>query len=87
MQELADICNQDIYFAGHDEAVVLGSAINASIASGVYSTYKEALNKMGRLGEMVKPNNKLADYYNKKYEIYLNMFNDKIKYENIMKDF
>ncbi|CRF34613.1 FGGY carbohydrate kinase domain-containing protein [Brachyspira suanatina] len=87
MQELADICNQDIYFAGHDEAVVLGSAINAAIASGEYPTYKEALNKMGRLGDIVKPNNKLADYYNKKYEIYLNMFNDKIKYENIMKDF
>ena len=87
MQELADICCQDIYFAGHDEAVVLGSAINASIASGIYPTYKEALSNMGKLGDIVKPNKELSNYYNKKYEIYLDMFNDKLKYENIMKDF
>ena len=87
MQELADICCQDIYFAGHDEAVVLGSAINASIASGIYPTYKEALSNMGKLGDIVRPNKELSNYYNKKYEIYLDMFNDKLKYENIMKDF
>lgn len=87
MKELSNICNQDIYFAGHDEAVVLGSAIIAAIASGIYSNYKEALINMGKLGNKVEPDNNLKEYYNKKYEIYLSMYEDKIKYENIMKQF
>ena len=87
MKELANICNQDIYFSGHEEAVVLGSAINAAIASGIYKDYKDALKNMGKKGKSVKPDSKLSDYYNKKYQIYLELFKDKLKYENILKDF
>lgn len=87
MKELANICNQDIYFSGQEEAVVFGSAINASISSGLYKDYREALKNMGKKGNAIKPDYKLSDYYNKKYEIYLEMFEDKIKYENLLKDF
>lgn len=87
MKELANICNQNIYFSGHEEAVVFGSAINAAVSSGIYKNYKDAIKNMGKKGNAIKPNSKLSQYYNNKYKIYLEMFKDKVKYENIMKDF
>lgn len=87
MQELANICNQNIYFSGSDEAVVLGSAMMASLGAGIYSTYKEVISNMSKLGDYVSPNEESINFYNKKYEIYLELYNDKLKYEKIMNEF
>lgn len=67
--------------------MVFGSTINAAVSSGIYKNYKDAIKNMGKKGNAIKPNSKLFQYYNNKYKIYLEMFKDKVKYENIMKDF
>ena len=67
--------------------MVFGSAINAAISSGVYKGYKDAIKNMGKKGNIIKPDSKLSKYYDNKYKIYLEMFKDKVKYENIMKNF
>ena len=87
MKELADICQYNIYIPGHEEAVVFGSAILASIASGEYKNYKEALSKMSKKSKLIKPNKTNKKYYEAKYKIYLEMYKDKLKYEKIMSNF
>ena len=87
MRELADICQYNIYIPGHEESVVFGSAILASVASGEYKNYKEALSKMNKKAKLIKPNKTIEKYYESKYKIYLELYKDKLKYEKIMSNF
>ena len=87
MRELADICQYNIYIPGHEESVVFGSAILASIASGEYKNYKEALSKMNKKAKLIKPNKTIKKYYESKYKIYLELYKDKLKYEKMMSNF
>ncbi|WP_363322976.1 FGGY-family carbohydrate kinase [uncultured Brachyspira sp.] len=87
IRELADICQCTIYSAGHEESVVFGSAVLAAIASGEYKNYEEALLNMSKKGECIEPDKSMKKYFDKKYEIYLKMYQDKIKYEKIMSSF
>lgn len=87
MEELANICECDVSFAGHDEAVVFGSAIIAALASGEYKNYSEALKKMSKIGKTIKSDENTHKFYRAKYKVYLKMFEDITEYENIMKDF
>lgn len=87
MRELADICQCKIYTAGHEESVVFGSAILASIASGEYKNYEEALSKMSKKGECIEADKTMKEYFDKKYQIYLELYKDKLKYEKLMRDF
>ncbi|AEM22433.1 putative carbohydrate kinase [Brachyspira intermedia PWS/A] len=87
MRELADICQCKIYTAGHEESVVFGSAILASIASGEYKNYEEALSKISKKGECIEADKTMKEYFDKKYQIYLELYKDKLKYEKLMSDF
>ena len=87
MRELADICQYNIYIPGHEESVVFGSAILASVASGEYKNYKEALSKMNKKAKLIKPNKTIKKYYESKYKIYLELYKDKLKYEKMMSNF
>ena len=84
LQELANICECDIFVAGQDEAVLFGSALISTIAAGIYPDYKTALNRMAKRGDVIRPLKHTHQYYRKKYEVYLKMFNDQLSYEHIM---
>ena len=59
----------------------------ASVASGEYKNYKEALSKMSKKAKLIKPDKTNKKYYESKYKIYLELYKDKLKYEKMMSDF
>ncbi|MCS7252593.1 MAG: FGGY-family carbohydrate kinase [Armatimonadota bacterium] len=74
LREHADITECRIYLPREPEAVVLGSAILASVAAGAYSSIPEAMKGMCHSGEIIEPNPGTFDYHRAKFELYLEMY-------------
>ena len=75
LQELSNITGAKV-FASSDKAMLVGSAIVAAVAGGLYSDLLVAMKSMGSSGIIYFPttNNEVIAYYKKKYEIYLLMY-------------
>jgi len=83
----ADICGCEIILPQEKEAVLLGSAILGSVASGIYSDIFEAMEKMSRIGDIIQPKEGvLKMYHNLKYEVFHKMYRDERSYYKIMQD-
>jgi len=70
LQMIADICQVPITLTREMEAVLLGSAINASVGAGFYNTLSVACQEMVSDQRVVQPNEKkqgVYEYYFKKY--------------------
>ena len=70
LQMIADICQVPITITREMEAVLLGSAINASVGAGFYNTLSVACQEMVSDQRVVQPNEKkqgVYEYYFKKY--------------------
>jgi FGGY-family pentulose kinase len=84
LQEHADITGCPIILPKEPEAVLLGSAILGAVASGQFKSIIEAMAAMNQIGNIIKPENKAADYHAKKYKIFLEMYEDQVKYKGMM---
>lgn len=86
LHQHADICGCKIILPKESEAVLLGSAVLASVASGAYSSVKEAMSSMNHQGEVIKPNenNLVIDYHNLKYRVFHKMYEDERSYHEFM---
>ncbi|MFC2137146.1 ribulokinase [Bacteroidota bacterium] len=74
MQVLADVLNKPILVASSEQACALGSAMAASVAGNVYSTFEEAKNKMGSgIDKEYKPNAEKTKIYQNIYDKYLQL--------------
>lgn len=82
LQEHADITGCPIILPKEPEAVLLGSAILGAVASGKYKSVTEAMAAMNQVGKIIKPENKTADYHAKKYKVFLEMYEDQMKYNS-----
>ncbi|WOG29164.1 hypothetical protein [Endozoicomonas sp. 8E] len=56
--------------------MLLSGALVSSVASGTYALMGESIQAMSRQKETLSPDTSLADYYNKKYRIYLELHED-----------
>jgi FGGY-family pentulose kinase len=85
LQEHANITGCKIILPAETEAVLLGSAILGAVASGTYASVFEAMAKMNRSGNIIHPQSgEIEIYHNKKYNVFLKMYDDQITYNNLM---
>lgn len=66
------------------ESVLVGAAILGACASRYYNNVQAAIENMGGIAEVIKPNEKIKSFHDKKYEVFLKMYQDQIFYRNIM---
>ena len=73
IQDHADITGCQVMIPEETEAVLLGSAILAAVASGTYDNVFEAMKAMCRTDRAVDPDPSTGSYHDVKYEIYKEM--------------
>lgn len=84
LQEHADITGCEIYLALDTEAVLLGSAILAAVAAGVYSSVPEAMRAMGMRAEVIRPNAGRRAFHEAKYRVFKRMYEHQQEYREAM---
>jgi len=84
IREHADILGCDICLPGEPEAVLLGAAILAASTSGCFNSIFEAMSRMCHRGKTFHPNPSEKVFHDKKYRIFLEMYNDQMKYKQMM---
>ena len=70
IQMYADVMQMPIEVVAGSELGALGAAMCAGVASGVFSSFDEAVNSMVKVSNIYYPNLKKKDFYDKKYERY-----------------
>ncbi|XP_077581033.1 FGGY carbohydrate kinase domain-containing protein [Stigmatopora nigra] len=66
------------------EAVLVGAAILGACASRDYATIQEAMAKMTKVGEVVRPEAGLQSFYQKKYKVFRRLVQHQREYRDIM---
>ncbi|MFB3896056.1 MAG: FGGY-family carbohydrate kinase [bacterium] len=85
LREHADATGCPIIMGQEPEAVILGSAILGAVASGVFPNILSAMQQMSRKGKVIEPNKgKIAEYHNKKYKAFLNLYESFMELRKIM---
>jgi ribulose kinase len=85
LREHADITGCRLVLPCEPEAVLLGSAVLAAVASGTFGTVTEAMSSMNAAEKVIEPaKGPVADYHNAKYKVFLQMYEHWKSYEKIM---
>ncbi|MGR5142039.1 FGGY-family carbohydrate kinase [Photobacterium sp. DNB23_23_1] len=84
LREHADICQCDVVLPKEVNAVLLGSAMLAASASDTYPTLFDAIGSMYAEGDRIQPNAERSTFHDKKYQVFLEMYHDQMKYKSIM---
>ncbi|RJX75640.1 sugar kinase [Vibrio sinensis] len=84
LREHANITGCDVVLSEEPEAVILGAAMLGAAASRVYPSLMDAVKNMGREGERVSPDMTHQDFHNAKYKVFLEMYEDQMKYKAMM---
>ena len=69
-QMFADVFQIPVEVPAGTELGCLGAAICGAAASGIYSSYEEACRNMVALKRVYRPDTKLTNVYDKKYQRY-----------------
>jgi ribulose kinase len=86
LQQHADATGCTLHLPQESEAVLLGSAMLAAVAAGIYGDIATAATAMCGTGRSIRPaGGKTAAYHDRKYEVYLRMYDDQMKYDKLMK--
>ncbi|XP_050305026.1 FGGY carbohydrate kinase domain-containing protein [Anthonomus grandis grandis] len=80
----ANVCNLPVICPDEIESVLLGSAILGAVAANHFDTLEHAIQTMGGEGKAVFPDPTTIDFHNRKYEVFLQMYEDQVKYRKIM---
>lgn len=80
----SNITGMNIVLGEEEESVLLGASILGAVANKEYSDIYEAMKSMSRYGKTIKSESETFDYHEKKYKIFLKMYEDFISYNNIM---
>jgi ribulose kinase len=87
LQEHADATGLSLVLPQEPEAVLLGAAILAANAAGIYGCVPDAMKAMSHSGTVVKPNPATAAYHSAKFSIYREMYQEQVKRRNLMSQF
>ncbi|KAJ8964516.1 hypothetical protein NQ314_004811 [Rhamnusium bicolor] len=80
----ADVCNLPVVCPDEVESVLLGSAILGACAAKHFKDMTTAIQSMGGRGRVVEPQREVVDFHNKKYEVFLKMYEHQLEYRSIM---
>lgn len=87
VQEHANATGCAMLLPEESEAMLLGGAIMGTVAAGVFDTLPEAMSAMSRIGKTVTPQtNKIKSYYDRKYRVFHELYNDHMKYRRLMQE-
>lgn len=87
VQEHANATGCAMLLPEESEAMLLGGAMMGTVAAGVYDTLPEAMSAMSRIGKTVTPQtNKIKRYYDRKYRVFHELYNDHMKYRQLMQE-
>lgn len=86
LKQHADICGCRIILPKEPEAVLLGSAVLAAVASGSYPNIETAMAGMNQTGKIIKPeeNQAVSNYHISKYKVFHKMYEDERSYNELM---
>ncbi|KAL1491955.1 hypothetical protein ABEB36_012469 [Hypothenemus hampei] len=80
----ANVCNLPVVCPEETESVLLGSAILGAVAANHFESLDRAIQSMGGNGQTVFPNPEVVEFHDKKYKVFLQMYEDQVKYRDIM---
>ncbi|WP_273871213.1 FGGY-family carbohydrate kinase [Serratia odorifera] len=87
VQEHANATGCAMLLPEESEAMLLGGAMMATVAAGVFDTLPEAMNAMSRIGKTVTPQtNDIKRYYDRKYRVFHQLYHDHMKYRQLMQE-
>ncbi|XP_053549603.1 FGGY carbohydrate kinase domain-containing protein [Bombina bombina] len=84
VQMHADITGLPVVLSKEVESVLVGAAILGACASGDFVSIQEAMEKMSKVGKIVLPNQQDKRFYEKKYQVFLKLFEHQREYKTIM---
>lgn len=84
VQTQTDVANIPVVCPEESEAVILGSSILAASAANYFGDMDTAIRKMGGSGNVIRPDERMLDFHNKKYQVFLKMYHDQMEYKKIM---
>ncbi len=85
LREHADATGCRIVLPEEPEAVLLGSAILATVAAGHYGTLPDAMRSMSRRGGVIDPaGGEVRRYHDAKYAVFQRMHADQLAYRSLM---
>ena len=87
LREHANVTGCEIVLASEDEAVILGSAMLAATACGDFTDLADAMAAMSSKGQVITPDSTTRAFHDAKYEVFLEMYEDQMKYKAMMRDF
>lgn len=84
MQIQSDSVGLPILKPNEKESVLVGSAILGACASHYFNSVEAAVQSMGGNAKVIYPNSDIKSYHDKKYQVFLSMYKDQLKYKEIM---
>ncbi|KAM8930001.1 FGGY carbohydrate kinase domain-containing protein [Pelodytes ibericus] len=84
VQMHADITGLPVVLSKEVESVLVGAAILGACASGDFPSIRDAMEKMSRVGKVVRPSHQDKRFYDKKYKVFLKLAADQRDYREIM---
>ena len=84
IQIQADTVGLPVLKSHEKESVLVGVAILGACASRYYNNVQAAIENMGGTADVIHPNKQVKSFHDKKYKVFLKMFQDQIYYRNIM---
>ena len=87
LQEHADATGLTLVLPKEPEAVLLGTAMLAATACGVYPTIHAAMQGMSQRGSVITPNPATAKYHAAKFACYQDLYNQQVERRHVMRFF
>lgn len=87
LQEHADATGLTLVLPQEPEAVLLGTAMLAATACGIYPHVHAAMQGMSKRGKVVTPNPQTAKYHNAKFACYQDLYRQQVQRRHVMRSF
>ncbi|XP_063284095.1 FGGY carbohydrate kinase domain-containing protein isoform X1 [Pelobates fuscus] len=85
VQMHADITGLPVVLSKEVESVLVGASILGACASGDFPSIQDAMKKMSKVGKVILPNLQDKRFYDKKYQVFLKLYEHQLEYQAIMK--
>ncbi|MBG5938095.1 FGGY-family carbohydrate kinase [Proteus mirabilis] len=86
LREYANATGREIHLAQEEDAVNLGAALLGAVACKAFDNFSQAANTMVREGGVITPDSDTFAFHQAKYQVYLQMYQDQQRYNDMMAD-
>ncbi|OAT51093.1 D-ribulokinase [Proteus hauseri ATCC 700826] len=86
LREYANATGREIHLAQEEDAVNLGAALLGAVACKAFDDFSQAASAMVREGGVISPDSDTYAFHQAKYQVYLQMYQDQQRYNEMMSD-